>query len=177
MARLGLLLTHDGVWNQQRILDEEWVYKMTHPAFEDSNTGYGYLTWSAASKNYSLPLIDAKIPVPFGACQPSALWPEYPHGLSESLDCGYDGDYPCEQEFDVGAFAAVGFLGQLIAGHRGLDLVIVTRGAGLFAFVTTPWDLIRRALIEHDPVYTGDEVAFCEAYAAGEYAPDLIEVP
>ena len=51
MARLGLLLVHDGVWDGQRLLDPEWVYKITHPAFEDINTGYGYLTWVAAERN------------------------------------------------------------------------------------------------------------------------------
>lgn len=40
-----------------------------------------------------------------------------------------------------------------------------------------PWDLIRSALIAHDPVFAGDEPAFCEAYGAGDHAPDLIAAP
>ncbi|MFZ1866423.1 MAG: hypothetical protein WAU39_19545, partial [Polyangiales bacterium] len=38
MARLGLLLMNGGMWNGERLLDEAWVYKLTHPAFEDANT-------------------------------------------------------------------------------------------------------------------------------------------
>jgi hypothetical protein len=174
MARLGLLLIHNGVWNQSRLLSEEWVYKMTHPAFEDANTGYGYLTWLAANRNYALPGIDFKFPVPLGTCQPFAVWQDYPHPISESTDCNYNGVYSCMQIHDVGAFGAAGAGGQLIVGHRGLDLVLVTRNAGVAALIHTPWELVRRALIEHDPVYLGDEEAFCAAYEAGDYAPDLI---
>ena len=174
MARLGLLLTHDGVYGQERILPEEWVYKMTHPSFEDSNTGYGYLTWLAAKARHKVPGYSEFINVPLGRCQPPALWQEYPHGLSESPDCGYQDLYSCKQEIDSGVFAAVGLNGQLIVGHPALDLVIVTKNAGRSAFISVPWDLVRPALVEHDPVYQGDVEAFCRDYAAGDYAPDLI---
>ena len=177
MARLGLLLVHDGVYDQQVVLSEEWVYKMTHPAFEDTNTGYGYLTWLGASNFYKVPggypyyLFE-----PFGACEPPALWPEYPHGLSESPDCGYYGAYPCEQEFDVGVFSANGGVGNIILGHPALDLVMVAKDAEGGLFISGLWDLIRPALVEHDPVYKGDMDAFCRDYASGAYAPDLIPV-
>jgi hypothetical protein len=174
MARLGLLLVHDGVWDQQRILGKEWVYKMTHPAFEDANTGYGYLTWVAANRNWTLLSSDGKLMAPFDRCQPYAIWPEYPHPLSDATDCNYDGVYPCTQIHDVGVFAAAGAGGQVIVGHRALDLVIVTRNAGPAGFLNTPWQLVRRALIAQDPVYAGNEEAFCAAYEAGDYAPDLI---
>lgn len=177
MARLGLLLIHEGVWNQRRLIEEEWVYKMTHPAFEDTNTGYGYLTWVAASSHYSLPGFADEFLAPLGTCQPSALWTEYPHGLGEAPDCGYEGSFPCDQEFDVGAFAAMGFRGQLIVGHRALDLVIVTKDIGIDFFMTDPWELIKDALIEHDPTYPGDSASFCAAYSTGSYAPDLITPP
>lgn len=176
MARLGLLLVHEGVWDRRRLIDPAWVYRMTHPVFEDANTGYGYLTWLASSKNYKIPSSIGFELTPNGDCQPSAYWPEFPHTLSEATDCGYDGDYPCSQQFDVGPFAAAGGFGQVITAHPGLDLVIVTRN-GDMPTVTGPWDLIRSALIEHDPVYAGDEAAFCAAYSAGDYAPDLIIVP
>ena len=175
MARLGVLLVHDGVWDQRRLISKEWVYKMTHPAFEDANTGYGYLTVLAASRNYSRPRID-NIEVPLGGCQPSSIWREFPHTLSESTDCNYDGAYSCVQTYDVGVFAANGFGGQLIVGHRGLDLVLVTRDAGP-SLITFPWDMVRSALIAHDPEYRGDEEGFCAAYRAGDYAPDLITTP
>ena len=175
MARLGLLLIHNGVWDQSRLLSKEWVYKMTHPSFEDANTGYGYLTWLAAARNHSPFNSDFTFPIPNGSCQPFAVWQEYPHPFSEATDCNYNGEYSCIQIHDVGVFGAAGFGGQLIVGHRGLDLVLVTRDAGLPpVHINTPWELVRKALIEHDPVYHGDEEAFCAAYGAGDYAPDLI---
>jgi len=177
MARLGVLLVHEGVWGGERLVHEEWVYRMTHPALEDSNTAYGYLTWLASHRNYYLPGFEDPIMGPIGGCQPSAIWTAYPHPPSESLDCNYDGVVSCEQTHDVGVFAAVGFGGQLVVGHPGLDLVVVAKNAGDVAFVMTPWDLIRAALIEHDPVYAGDQAAFCAAYAAGDHAPDLITLP
>jgi hypothetical protein len=176
MARLGTLLVHDGVWGQQRLISSQWIYKMTHPAFEDANTGYGYLTWVASNRNYSFPRIP-DIPVPIGSCQPPAIWKEFPHTLSESYDCNYDGEYSCLQTYDVGVFGGIGFGGQNITAHRGLDLVIVTRNAGRVSSLTTAWDLIRTALVEHDPMYAGDEDAFCNAYREGDYAPDLISIP
>jgi hypothetical protein len=177
MARLGLLLIHNGVWDQSRLLSEEWVYKMTHPSFEDANTGYGYLTWLAANRNHTLFSSDFKFSIPYGGCQPYAVWSEYPHPFSESTDCNFNGVFSCMQTHDVGVFGAAGLGGQLIVGHRGLDLVLVTRNAGELKHLFTPWELVRRALIEHDPVYLGDEEAFCAAYEAGDYAPDLITPP
>ena len=177
MARLGTLLVHDGVWDQQRLVNSEWIYKMSHPSFEDANTGYGYLTWVASKRNYYFPGFDIKFPSPLGNCQPPAIWKEFPHTLSESTDCNYDGMYSCLQTYDVGVFGGLGYNGQNIVAHRGLDLVMVTRNAGATATLTTPWDLIRTALIEHDPVYAGDEEAFCDAYREGNYAPDLITMP
>ena len=177
MARLGTLLVHDGVWDQQRLVSSQWIYKMTHPAFEDANTAYGYLTWVASNRNYYFPGFDIKFPSPLGNCQPPAIWKEFPHTLSESTDCNYDGAYSCLQTYDVGVFGGLGAGGQNIAAHRGLDLVMVTRNAGGAATLTTPWDLIRTALVEHDPVYAGDEDAFCNAYREGDYAPDLIPIP
>lgn len=172
MARLGLFLVHDGVWNKRRLVSKEWIYKMTHPAFEDANTGYGYLTWLSASNNWYIGEVGFQRPL--GDCEPSAIWKEFPHSLSESTDCNYDGAYSCVQSHDVGVFAANGSGGQLIIGHRGLDLVIVTRDAGFATLPFQPWNQIRSALIKHDPVYQGNEDAFCSAYREGEYAPDLI---
>ena len=181
MARLGVLLVHDGVYDQQRILSEEWVYKMTHPAFEDANTGYGYLTWLGASTLYKVPGgYPDYLYEPFGECEPPALWSEYPHGLSEAPDCGYRGFYSCDQQFDAGVFSANGGGGNIILGHPGLDLVLVAKaseGPEGALFISGLWDVIRPALVEHDPVYQGDMEAFCRDYAAGDYAPDLILLP
>ena len=174
MARLGLLLVHRGVWDQQHLLDEEWVYRMTHPAFEDTNLGYGYLTWVKSTPS-ALPDIDPNVGVPLRQCSPPAIWREFPHTLSESIDCNYDDPQACVQTYDVGAFSALGLGGQVIEGHPGLDLVLVARNSAGAA--SGPWDMIRPALVEHDPGYAGDEAAFCEAYRAADYAPDMITLP
>ena len=62
-------------------------------------------------------------------------------------------------------------------GHPALDLVLVAKDAEGGLFISGLWDLIRPALVEHDPVYQGDMEAFCRDYAAGAYAPDLIPLP
>lgn len=170
MARIGLLMLHDGVWNGQRILDAEWVYRMTHPSFEDANTAYGYLTWLNSSSNYSfgfgLPIAQG----PIDACAPRALQASYPSPLSGSPDCNYEPPYTCEQELDVGMWYAAGLGGQYIVGHRGLDLVIIAKDSS--AGPAQLWQAIRPALVALDPVYQGDEDAFCAAYSQNAYAPD-----
>jgi hypothetical protein len=171
MLRLGLLLLNRGTWNGQRVLAEEWVYKMTHPAFEDGNTGYGYLTWLSSRSNHSIGFSPPTAQGPNVQCAPAALWESYPHGeLSRSPDCNYEPPYDCEQGLDVGVFQAVGFMGMLIQVHPGLDLVIAARadplgGAGV-------WPALLPAVVNADPQYAGDQDAFCQAYAANEYAPD-----
>lgn len=177
MLRLGVLLAHDGVWNQEQLVGADWVYKLSRPAFEDANTAYGYLTWLASNRNYYLPGIDLNFQQPLGNCQPPAIWREHPHGLSESMDCNYGDAAACIQTNDVGVFGGVGFGGQIVVVHKALDLVIVTRDAGGTAFLTTPWDMIRPALVAHDPQYPGDDDAFCAAYSSGNYAPDLHFMP
>jgi hypothetical protein len=185
MARVGLLLLHGGVWNGQRMLDAEWIYRMTHPSFEDANTGYGYLTWLNASTNHNF----GGIPTPAGwsgnqtqprspgSCAPVAVYPTHPHGLSDSPDCNYSAPYACSQKYDVGVWNAVGFQGQNIQGHPGLDLVIVVKG--LTPTDTGPtapgmlWDAVRPAVIAADPRFAGDAQGFCAAYGGNAYAPDL----
>ena len=173
-ARLGLFLARDGVWDGERLVDSSWIESIRHAVFEDSNTGYGYLTYVASQYGFKVPGFSNFFDFPFSTCQPPALWPEYPHGLSESLDCGYDEVYSCRQQYDVGVFGAAGSGGQIIAVHPGLDLVIVTRNAGDGDFLHGMWNRIRPALVAEDPVYAGDEQAFCTAYSAGLYAPDWI---
>lgn len=151
MARVGLVILNGGIYNGERIADEQYIYNMTHPAFEDGSTRYGYLTWMNNTP-----------------CAPRAIHRSYPHGLSEATDCA-DGN--CDQDYDVGAWAAVGAQGQFIIGHRGLDLIVVGRdwqstGAGPL------WEAVLPAIVAADPTYRGDQEAFCEAYAAGRYAPD-----
>lgn len=188
MLRVGLLLLHDGVWSGERLLDEEWIYRMTHPSFEDANTGYGYLTWLNSSSNFHYGGIlgppsgvqqGAQLP---GPCAPVSVYPTHPHGLSDSPDCNYAPPYSCAQPLDVGVWQAIGLGGQLIHVHRGLDMVIVARDATPIggpqlgtgnAAPQVVWDAVRPAVIAADPMFKGDEAAFCAAYGGNAYAPDL----
>ncbi len=154
MARLGLLALHGGIYNGERLVDTEYIYNMTHPAFEDGSTRYGYLTWLNG-----------------GTCQPRAIHASYPHGISEASDCA-DGN--CDQDNDVGVWSAIGAGGQYIVGHRGLDMVVVGKnwgsGGGEELF-----GLVLPSIVAADPRFMGDQEAFCEAYARGAYAPDLVK--
>ncbi len=190
MARLGLLLLHRGVWSGRRVLDAHWVYRMTHPSFEDANTGYGYLTWLNSASNFHYGGIlgsptglqqGAQLP---GPCAPVAVNATFPHGASDSPSCNYRSPATCAQPFDVGVWQAIGLGGQVIQGHPGLDMVIVGRDVTVGPFSgqlgtgnAAPkilWDAIRPAVVAADPTYLGDEPAFCAAYGANEYAPDLV---
>jgi CubicO group peptidase (beta-lactamase class C family) len=162
MARIGLLMLHGGVWSGERILAEDWVYKMTHPAFEDSNLSYGYLTWLISPAND-----------PDGeTCAPWAVHASYPHGLSEAADCGAEPALACEQQFDAGMWYAAGLFGQYIVGHPGLDLVLVVKNFDPKDPIDL-WHAVRPALVALDPTFQGDEAAFCASYSRGDYAPDL----
>ena len=181
MARIGLLMLNHGVWSGKRVLDEEWIYRMTHPSFEDANTGYGYLTWLNASSNFTFGGIPgapaglqqtAQSP---GPCAPVSIYPVHPHGLSDSPDCNYSSPYTCSQQYDVGVWQAVGLQGQVIQGHPGLDVVIVVRD--LTPLDTGPsapgilWNAVRAAIVDADPTFHGDDQGFCAAYGTNTYAP------
>lgn len=176
MGKLGTLLLHDGFYGGERLLSRDWVYRMSHPAFEDSNTSYGQLAWlnhrgNAAGIGGN---ISTGANAPLGdPCAPAAFWPAYPHGISESVDCRAEVG-GCEQEFDVGVFSAQGLNGQFIVMHPGLDLVIAARNFSGGDGPLGLWRAVRPALVALDPVFQGDEAAFCEAYGAGSYAPDLV---
>lgn len=172
MARLGLLILDGGLWNGERLVGEDWMHKMTHPSFELANTSYGYLTWLVARSNADNGDGLSKTTEPTAECTPSAIWNEYPHGLSESPDCNYLPPWDCTQRFDVGVWYAAGLLGNYVIGHPGLDMVLVVKNIG-GNNQHRVWDAIRPALVALDPRFAGDEEAFCEAYAAGNYAPSL----
>jgi hypothetical protein len=172
MARLGLLMLDDGVWSGERLVDSDWIYKMTHPSFELANTGYGYLTWLIARSNADNGDGLDKTTEPNAPCTPSAIWNESPHGLSTATDCNYAAPWNCSQSYDVGVWYAAGVRGNYIIGHRGLDMVLVVKYVG-DNNQQVVWNAIRPALVALDPTFAGDEEAFCAAYAAGEYAPSL----
>lgn len=178
MARVGVLINNYGVWSGERLVSEDWIYRQTHPAFEDANTGFGYLTWLNSKSNWQSigggKQQGAGTP---GTCAPVAIHKAYPHGVSEAKDCNYQAPATCDQKYDVGVWNAEGLGGQLIQGHRGLDMVIVARNAqpgGIGPGTAKQvWDALRPAVIAGDPMFKGDETAFCEAYGGNNYAPDL----
>jgi hypothetical protein len=176
MGKLGTLLLHDGFYGGERLLSRDWVYRMSHPAFEDANTSYGQLAWlnhrgNAAGIGGN---ISTGANAPLGdPCAPAAFWPAYPHGISESPDCRAEVG-TCGQTFDVGVFSAQGLNGQFIVMHPGLDLVIAARNFSGGDGPLGLWRAVRPALVALDPVFQGDEEAFCEAYGAGDYAPDQV---
>jgi hypothetical protein len=63
-------------------------------------------------------------------------------------------------------------MGNYIIGHPGLDMVLVVKSIGSNNQHRV-WDAIRPAVVALDPMFAGDEEAFCDAYAAGDYAPSL----
>lgn len=170
MARVGLMMLDGGLWNGERLVGEDWIYRMTHPSFEVATTGYGYLTWLIARSNIDNG--DNKSTAPNASCTPSAIWNDYPHGLSESPDCNYVEPWDCSQTYDAGVWYAAGLMGNYIIGHPGLDMVLVVKNIGDNGQGRV-WEAIRPALVALDPTFGADEEAFCEAYAAGDYAPDL----
>jgi hypothetical protein len=180
MARVGVLINNYGMWNGERLVDEQWIYRQTHPSFEDANTGFGYLTWLNSASNWmSIDGIIQQMPGTPGPCAPVAIHKTYPHGVSEAKDCNYTAPATCDmyQKYDVGVWNAEGLMGQLIQGHRGLDMVIVARdaqpggtGPGTAQQV---WDALRPAVIAGDPMFKGDDTGFCNAYGHNNYAPDL----
>jgi CubicO group peptidase (beta-lactamase class C family) len=55
MARFGLLLLAEGVWNGNYLLqDPQYFYEMTH-ASQSINDAYGYLTWLNNTESFMLP--------------------------------------------------------------------------------------------------------------------------
>jgi hypothetical protein len=176
MMRLGLLMLNDGTWNGKRVLDSEWVYRMTHPAFEDADTGYGYLTWLSARSNYGFGFGGSKLMDTLDTCEPAAIYKTFPHGLSEATNCGYANLDQCQQKYDVGVWHANGLNGQLIVGMKALDMVLVVKDLQTItplAHAAGLWPIVRPAVIALDPTYKGDEAAFCAAYGNNDYAPDL----
>lgn len=70
VARMSLLLLRRGVYDGRRLMSEQYAYRMTHPSFEDTNTGYGYLTYVNADRGwtYSTGTSDRR-------CSPYGTWP------------------------------------------------------------------------------------------------------
>jgi hypothetical protein len=182
MARLGQLVLQRGRWQGRQLIDEEFLYRMTHPSFEDVNTGYGYLTYVNAAKNWSWPTSTADT-----YCSPYGRWPSYPHRpFFEAKDTNGGVPGEREQRYDIAHTFASGTGGQKFIVYRGVDLVVAIRnGAGSvadggtavdqFSGHKTVWNALRPAMLAFDPLYRDDEDGFCAAYRRSEYAPDLRE--
>jgi len=181
MARLGIMMIHGGWYNGEYVVDPEWIYWMTHPAWEDANTSYGMYTWLNHRGNATGigGELSASGQGPSGGdpCAPAAIWQRYPHPPSEATDCMPEAGNSCEQQYDTGVFSAQGLGGQFIVGHRGLDLVIVVKNYSGQQGPLGMWNAIRPAVVALDPQFQGDEAAFCDAYGNGNYAPDLLVSP
>ena len=170
LAKLGELLLRKGRWGDRQLIDEDYVYRMTHPQIEDIQTHYGYLTWLNVAAGQASDNGDTSDLV----CSPFAGWPRYPH--PPMLDAPDDrGAAPFRNGHDVGVFWAQGAGGHYIIVHRGLDMVIVVRDNDqVDGKIHRVWHQMRPALVALDPVYKGDEAAFCDAYRRGEHAPSLL---
>jgi CubicO group peptidase (beta-lactamase class C family) len=167
MSRMGLLLLRKGNWNGQQLIDEDYVYRMTHPGFADTNSGYGYLTWLNA---HTLTGGGAGT-IAENSCTPYATWNEYPHAPFYETLHDYGGSPFGQQIHDVGVAFAAGLGGQFTQVHRAFDLVLSGRNLpGAYAL----WHAIRPALVELDPVFQGDPVGFCAEYRRGMYAPTML---
>ena len=182
MARLGQLVLQRGRWQGRQLIDEEFLYRMTHPAFEDVNTGYGYLTYVNAADNWTYPTSTSDM-----YCAPFGRWPSYPHRpFYESANSNGGVPEEREQRYDIAHTFASGTGGQKFIVYRGLDMVIAIRNGAVsaadggtavdqFPGHKTVWNALRPALLKYDPVYTNDEAGFCGAYRRSEYAPSLRE--
>lgn len=181
MGRIGIALAHNGWWNGEQVLDPDWVYWMTHPHWEDANTSYGMYLWlnhrgNATGIGGTLSASGAG-PPGGDPCAPAAIWQNYPHPPSEATDCRPAMGQSCEQMHDTGVFSAQGLGGQFIVVHRGLDLVMVAQNFSGNGGPLGLWELVRPSVVALDPMFMGDEAAFCEAYGSGNYAPDLLVPP
>lgn len=85
MARYGLLLLANGIWDGNDLLqDSAYFYQMTH-ASQDINPGYGYLTWLNNTNSFMLPEYQFVYPGNFSPAAPQEMY----------AAIGSDGQYIC----------------------------------------------------------------------------------
>lgn len=83
MARFGLLVSNDGVWDDEIIMDNPtYIDNMRKPS-QDINPAYGYLWWLNGSSHFMIPQLQIQFP---GSATPSA-----PADMYSGL--GKDGQY------------------------------------------------------------------------------------
>ena len=183
MARLGQLVLQRGRWQGRQLIDEEFLYRMTHPAFEDVNTGYGYLTYVNAADNWTYPTSTADTLLrAVRAAGPATR--TGPFFESRDSNGGVPGER--EQRYDIAHTFASGTGGQKFIIYRGVDMVVAIRNGAVsvgdggtavdqFPGHKTVWNAVRPAMLKFDPVYKDDEAGFCAAYRRSDYAPALRE--
>ncbi len=178
MARLGQLVLQRGRWQGRQLIDEEFLYRMTHPAFEDVNTGYGYLTYVNAADNWTYPTSTADT-----YCAPFGRWPSYPHRPffeSPNSNGGVPGS--ASSATTSRTRSRPGPAARSSSSTAALDMVIAIRNGAVsaadggtavdqFPGHKTVWNALRPAMLKFDPLYKDDEAGFCAAYRRSEYAP------
>jgi CubicO group peptidase (beta-lactamase class C family) len=85
MARYGLLLLAEGVWDGEDLLqDEQYFFEMTHQS-QPLNEGYGYLTWLNNTESFMFPETQFVFPGNYAANAPPDMY----------AAIGRDGQYIC----------------------------------------------------------------------------------
>jgi len=176
MGKLFQVVIHNGMYNNERLIGTDWIYRMTHPALEDGNTSYGEFMWLNHRGNATGiggDIGSGSNTVDGDPCSPAAFWQRYPHKVSNAPDCQATvATAKCAQMHDDGIFSAQGLGGQFIIGHPGLDLVLTIKDYSNMNGPMGFFDKIRPAIVAEDPMYKGDDKGFCDAYGSGDYAPD-----
>jgi len=178
MGKLGTLMLHDGWYGGERLVSQEWMYRLSHPGFEEANTSYGQLAWlnhRGNAQGIGGDIASGSNSADGDPCAPACFWSKYPHPPSKATDCRATvAGASCEQKHDVGVYSAQGMFGQFVVMHPGLDLVIVAQNFSGGGGPMGMWAAVRPGIVAMDPKYKDDEAAFCKAYGAGDYAPDLV---
>jgi CubicO group peptidase (beta-lactamase class C family) len=74
MARFGLLMLANGVWNGDTLLhDADYLYQMTHPS-QDLNESYGYLWWLNGQNSFMVPSLQFVFNAPLIPNAPSDMY-------------------------------------------------------------------------------------------------------
>lgn len=177
LARLGELVLRRGRWNGEVLIQEQYLYRMTHASFEDSNNGLGYMLYLNAAN---------RLPTEQDAnCAPYVRWPRYPHApFFETTNSA--GGYPfgdATATLDTGIVWSSGANDSAFVVHRGLDMVLginplvpaVPLVASQFLvadkkFPNTIWNNIRPAMLAEFPEFGNNDRSFCNAYRSGSWA-------
>lgn len=98
MARFGLLMQNNGVWNVDTLLrDTAYMRQMTTTS-QQKNLSYGYLWWLNGKNSYMVPTLQTVIKGPYAPAAPSDM------------------------------FAGLGKNGQILSVSKSLGLVVVRMG-------------------------------------------------